>query len=90
MRVVTWMSPGPNEGYIDICPDCEQRLQGQWPKDGSGREFCTVSRGLHAGACDVHPTIIGGTYHGKTLAEVRRDRDDYNRACGGAEKQNFD
>ncbi len=34
--------------------------------------------------------FVGGTYHGKTLAEVLRDRDEYNRACGGAEKQNFD
>jgi hypothetical protein len=31
---------------------------------------------------DEYGRIHGGTYHGKTPAEVLADRDDFNRICG--------
>jgi hypothetical protein len=53
-RVVTWMAP--NSGSkIHICRRCERKLMGtpDWPRDGSGQEYCQVSQGLHLGRCQA-------------------------------------
>ena len=48
-KVVTWMSPTGDT--MDICRECEAKLEGRWPKDARGQEYCQVSRGLHRGEC---------------------------------------
>ena len=55
MRVVTWQSQSGET--IDVCDECQRRLEAarEWPRDGCGREYCSVSHGLHRGQCDVHP-----------------------------------
>jgi hypothetical protein len=47
-KVVTWQSAGGMK--IDIAPNCEARMraEGEWPRDAVGREYATVSHGLHA------------------------------------------
>lgn len=50
-QVVTWQAP--NGQTIDICRKCEASLDGRWPKNSRGEEFCTVSHGLHSGSCDI-------------------------------------
>lgn len=50
-RVVTWQSPRGIK--INICKECEKKLEGKWPKDWSGEEFCTVYKGIHNGRCDI-------------------------------------
>ncbi len=55
MKVVTWQSPSGDT--LDICRECEVRLQRdrQWPKDGRGQEYCSVHHGLHESemGCDA-------------------------------------
>ncbi len=60
-KVITWQAPGGAE--IDVTPAQETMLTaaGKWPRDQSGQEYCTVSRGLHQG----EPTF--------TDAELRAD-----------------
>jgi len=55
-RIVTWQSPSGNT--MDICSCCKRRLEAaySWPKDDDGQEFCSVSRGLHRGVCDLQLT----------------------------------
>lgn len=48
--VVTWQSPGGAK--IDICQTCELGMT-EWPRDQSGQEYCSVSQGLHPGACQL-------------------------------------
>lgn len=36
---------------INVCPKCESVRP--WPKDSHGAEYAQVSRGLHAGGCDL-------------------------------------
>lgn len=52
-KVVTYTSTA--KFRLDICPDCEREMRerGEWPKDGCGNEFATVSHGLHLGACET-------------------------------------
>src|ERR1700676_458722 len=52
MKVVSWKSPSGET--VDVCQDCELRLAGRWPRDQKGEEYCSVSRGLHHGECEVH------------------------------------
>lgn len=49
-QVVTWQSP--RGATLDLCGDCERLLAGDWPKDGHGEDYCTVSHGAHVGDCD--------------------------------------
>jgi hypothetical protein len=42
---------------IRICPACERKLKaaGEWPKNGVGEEYHSVSRGLApCNWCDIH------------------------------------
>jgi hypothetical protein len=48
--VVTYQSPGGSQ--IVLCAACAARLAADWPKDGTGQEYCSVSYGEHAGHCD--------------------------------------
>ena len=50
-RVVTWQSP--RGGTVDVCLSCERARMGRWPRDRWGDEYCTASRGLHEGSCDL-------------------------------------
>lgn len=50
-HVVTYQSPSGST--IRICDLCGERLRGEWPKDGTGQEYCSVSKGSHWGNCDI-------------------------------------
>lgn len=41
---ITWVSPSGEK--IDVCRHCSSFVT-DWPRDSKGREFCTVSEGLH-------------------------------------------
>jgi hypothetical protein len=50
-QVITWQSP---RGFkMNICRDCEKKLEGNWPKDWTGEEYCSVYKGIHRGTCDI-------------------------------------
>lgn len=49
--VVTWQTPSGNKK--NICLKCEKTLEGNWPKDWLGEEYCQVSKGEHEGYCDL-------------------------------------
>lgn len=51
MKVVTWQDSRGNT--IDICPACERKLAGNWPKSHTGEEYAQVAHGLHQGLCDI-------------------------------------
>jgi hypothetical protein len=57
LTVTTYQSPSGHK--LSICTACEARLsaRGEWPRDSTGGEFCTVSHGAHDGACEwpEHP-----------------------------------
>lgn len=50
MKVVTWQAP--SGGSIEVCRRCEKK-RGNWPRNSRGEEYCSVSRGLHSGTCDL-------------------------------------
>ena len=49
MQVITYQSPAGET--IDLSPaqEAEFDAMGTWPKDATGQEFCSVSRGQHEG-----------------------------------------
>jgi len=49
-KVITYSAP--NGEKMNICPACEKKLEGNWPKNRRGEEFCSVSHGKHLGHCD--------------------------------------
>ena len=50
-KIVTWQSPGG--ATLNVSLSCERRMRaaGVWPVDDKGREYATVSFGLHQGRC---------------------------------------
>jgi hypothetical protein len=52
MKAITYQSPAGN--LLSVCESCEKDLEGNWPKDNTGQEYCTVSHGVHEVCqCDV-------------------------------------
>jgi hypothetical protein len=58
-QVVTYQSPGAL--YIHVAPwqEREMRAASVWPKDPMGREYATVSMGLHLGTPTDIDTATG-------------------------------
>lgn len=48
IKIITLSAP--NGATIDVCQPCSIR---QLPRNRMGQEYAQVSRGLHAGSCDV-------------------------------------
>lgn len=83
--------PACNTRYGDVpraCGICGVDFRERPPltKDEVAKRALSRLRGPTVGP---DGRIVGGTYHGMTPAEVLADRDAYNRARGGAEKQTF-
>jgi hypothetical protein len=95
-------SPGFRGGQdLWECPRCHRRLLrpppanliiGELMAEGevAPRCDCLAREVLCGPKLDADGRIVGGVYHGMKPAEVLADRDAFNRACGGAEKQRFD
>lgn len=52
-RVVTWQTTRGDK--LNICRACEQRMASreEWARHKDAGEYCQVSRGEHAGVCDL-------------------------------------
>lgn len=50
-KVITYQSA--NGKTINVCKSCENKLEGNWPKDEKGFEYCSVSHGLHKDVCSI-------------------------------------
>ncbi len=53
MQVITWQTPSDDQ--LDICSRCQSACEasGEWPRSDHGEEYCSVSRGMHRGFCDL-------------------------------------
>ena len=52
-RVITYQSPSGNT--LSLCAQCIASFEsaGNWPFDENKQDYCTVSRGLHSGVCNI-------------------------------------
>ncbi len=55
---ITWSTPSGSTLDISLRAQSALEARGEWPRDGRGEEYCTVSRGQHWGMPDVD--LVGG------------------------------
>ncbi len=76
-KVITYQAPGG--AAIDLTPRQIRRFErvGTWPRDGEGREYCSVAFGLHSAQ---HPTFSDAEVErivaGASIAEIFASRNE--------------
>ena len=82
IQVVTWQSP--TGAQMTVCTKCEATAT-TWPKDHTGQEYCTVSKGRHHGECDVCDHSWDRDYEcprcGETLTPESVELKSWGRSC---------
>ena len=80
-QVVTWQSP--SGAQINVCTKCDS--MSEWPKDHTGQEYCTVSKGRHDGECDVCDDAWDKGYEcprcGELLTPADVETKSWGRSC---------
>jgi len=74
-KVVTWQACVGNGASIGICNRCAMRLRAarMWPRHPAQGEYGHISRGQHAGSCDLCDRT-GNVAESSVLAEMAFQR----------------